>query len=130
PEPDLSYGLTTNMSWGAFSLYSFFQGTSGNAVYNGNLRLFSGGAAGRNIYRDAWLNRWTPENPSSEWPAFFREPGTGWNAPGGDRHADAYVEDGSYLRLKNVSLAYDIPNSVSERFVGMQSARIYLNADN
>lgn len=129
PEPDFTFGWTNDISWGDFSLYSFIQGTYGNAVYNGNIRVF-GGAAGRNLYEPLWVNRWTPENPGSEWPAFFREPGTGWSSPGGGRHEDPLVEDGSYLRLRSVSLSYNVPAAFTERLVGMQNAQIFLNVEN
>jgi hypothetical protein len=105
------------------------QGTHGNKIYDATLAML-GGAAGRNFYEVAWTDRWTEENPNGTWPRLHLPQGEGWTAPGGGTHDDWYLEDGSYLRLKNVTLGYDIPAGVAGRIGGMKSARIFLSADN
>jgi TonB-linked SusC/RagA family outer membrane protein len=129
PEPDFSYGWTNEFAWGPLNLYTFMQGTHGNKIYDATLAML-GGAAGRNFYEVAWTDRWTEENPNGTWPRLHLPQGEGWTAPGGGTHDDWYLEDGSYLRLKNVTLGYDIPAGVAGRIGGMKSARIFLSADN
>jgi hypothetical protein len=128
-EPDFSYGWTNELAWGGLSLYTFVQGTYGNQIYNGTLDLL-GGASGRNFYEPAWTDRWTEENPNGTWPRLHLPQGQGWVAPGGGTHDDLYLEDGSYLRLKSVTLGYDLPVEMANRVAGMTSARIFLSADN
>jgi TonB-linked SusC/RagA family outer membrane protein len=129
PEPDFSYGWTNELAWEPFTLYAFVQGTYGNRIYDGTLDLL-GGAAGRNFYEPAWTERWTEENPSGTWPRLHLPSGQGWSGPGGGTHDDWFVEDGSYLRLKNLTLGYEVPARLAGRLGGMKSARIFLSADN
>jgi TonB-linked SusC/RagA family outer membrane protein len=129
PEPDFSYGWTNEIGWGPFNVYTFVQGTYGNKIYDATLDML-GGAAGRNFYEVAWTDRWTEENQGGTWPRLHLPQGQGWTAPGGGTHDDWYLEDGSYLRLKNLTLGYDIPAGVAGRIGGMKSARIFLSADN
>lgn len=101
--PDFSYGLNFSANWKGFDAMLFLQGVSGNEIYSvvkydleGMTRLFNSGAA--------VLDRWTPENPNTNVPrAISGDPNQ--NA----RASDRFVENGSYFRIKNLTLGYNVP---------------------
>lgn len=99
--PKFVYGITNNIRWKDLTLSFMFQGSQGNDIFNGNLQDIHLGNIG-NITRDAYNTRWTAANyENARWPM----------ATGGyERNfliSDRYVENASYLRLKNISLSYN-----------------------
>ena len=121
--PDFSYGLTIEADWKGFDLSMFFQGVYGNEILNTNLydlegmtRLFN---AGTNV-----LNRWTPTNTNTNVPrAVNADPNN--NA----RLSNRYIEDGSYLRLKNLTIGYSLPASaLPKNFISR--IRLYVTGQN
>ena len=119
PFPDMTLGLNLNASYKGLDLNIFIQGSYGNDVYNTNIydlegmpRLFNSGVA--------VLERWTPTNPSNTVP----RPGVGTNVQVSSR----FVEDGSYTRMKNITLGYTLPSSVLRNMVS--KIRIYVSAQN
>ena len=99
--PDFTYGITNNLSWKEWSLSFLLQGSQGNDIFNGNLLNMELQNIG-NITQDAYDGRWTADNPSAaRWP----------KALSGDTRnmllSDRYVENGSYLKMKYVTLSYD-----------------------
>ena len=116
PNPDFVYGFNINASYKNLSLSMLFNGVEGNQIANGatpqlGTAMAEGGNFARNIMSDAYFNAWTPENPNTIYPKV-----------GYQKHinrrtmTDNFLEDGSYLRLNNVTLAYDVP--VNELFGG------------
>lgn len=104
-EPVHTGGFSNNFSYKGLSLNVFFQWSAGNDIFNGNRLVFEGNS---NYFYHmnqfaSWVDRWSPENPSNK---NFRVGGQGPSAFGSSR----VIEDGSYLRLKTVSLAYQIPS--------------------
>lgn len=124
PWPDFEGGLTNTLSYKGFDLNVFVQFSYGNEIYNGN-----------RIYQEAYgtyfdnatkraLKRWTPENPDATEPrAIYDDPND--NA----RDSDRFVEDGSYLRVKNAVLGYTVPQSLASR-LGFRSLRLYVQGQN
>lgn len=98
--PDFVYGLTSNMSWKHWSLSFMMQGSQGNDLLNLNTADMKLSNVG-NITVDAYRNRWTEDNKSgAKYP----------RATASDRNmelSNRYVENGSYLKLKYVTLAYE-----------------------
>lgn len=98
--PDFTYGFTNNISWKNLSLSFLFQGSKGNDIFNGNLQDISLGNIG-NIPTDVYNSRWTADNyENAKWPKA---------TAGYTRNyliSDRYIEDGSYLKLKNLTLSY------------------------
>ncbi|MBQ9203615.1 MAG: TonB-dependent receptor [Prevotella sp.] len=99
--PDFVYGITNNLSWKNWNLSFMLQGSQGNDIFNGNLLGMELQNIG-NITQDAYDGRWTAENPSAaRWP----------KALSGDSRnlllSDRYVENGSYLKMKYITLTYD-----------------------
>lgn len=95
------------MTWKNFDLNVFFQGVYGNKIFNG-LKFISlnPGGTGQNYNMDRdILNAWTPENTNTNIPKLVQ------GDPSGNysKVSDFYVEDGSYLRLKNLTIGYSLP---------------------
>ena len=103
PNPDYTYGFNVDMNFKRFSLSMLFNGVGGNDIVNANMYRF-GWAEGtyRNILADAWNDRWTPENTNAAYPRLM------YDSRLYPALMDNTIEDGSYLRLKNVSLGYDL----------------------
>lgn len=118
--PEHSGGFNNNFSYKGFDLNIFFQWSYGNQIYNANRMMFEGNVnnkANLNQYA-SYNNRWTPDNQDSK---MFRTGGAG---PAG-YYTDYYLEDGSYLRLKTIALAYTIPAKLlAPTFVKSLSATI------
>ncbi|MRG45050.1 SusC/RagA family TonB-linked outer membrane protein [Chitinophaga sp. SYP-B3965] len=110
PEPVHIGGFSNNFSYKGLSLNVFFQWSSGNDIFNGNRLVFEGNS--QYSYHTnqfaTWADRWSPENPTNK---NFRVGGQGPTGRGSSR----VVEDGSYLRLKTLSLAYQIPAKLLSR---------------
>ena len=98
--PDFSFGITNNFSYRNWNLSFFIQGTVGNDMVNLNLRDVSM-VLNRNIPKFAYEERWYPGNEAS---ARFPKPYDGWDRS--MKFSDRNIEDGSYVRLKNVNLGY------------------------
>ncbi len=124
PIPDFNYGFTADLSYKSFDFSLFLQGNYGNDIYNGatkwleDLRQnFNQGAAA--------LDRWTPENTSTDIPrATPNDPNSNIS-----RSSDRYVEDGSYLRIKNMTVGYTFNQEFVNR-AGISRFRVYGTARN
>lgn len=98
--PDYQYGLTNTLIYKNWTFSFFLQGTQGNDILNANLLAFDL-VGGNNMPKFIWDTRWTSENRNNaEWP---RPDNTYTRSM---KASDRYVEDGSYLRCKNISLRY------------------------
>ncbi|UKT64934.1 SusC/RagA family TonB-linked outer membrane protein [Pedobacter mucosus] len=119
--PKFFGGFNNTFTWNNFDLNIFFQGSYGNDILNiSRFDLFS--LNGGNNNSAEVLNRWTPTNHSNTIPRA--------NLTGGSRILSSFVvEDGSYLRLKNLSLGYRFPGKILKK-AGANSARIYIAAQN
>ncbi|HLU94041.1 MAG TPA: SusC/RagA family TonB-linked outer membrane protein, partial [Membranihabitans sp.] len=105
PEPDFYGGLMNTVSWKSWSLDIYFNGSYGNDLYNLITHESFFFREGSNSYREL-LDHWTPDNRDSDIPM----PGTSQSLAN-IKSNSKMVEDGSYLRLKNVRLTYSIPSS-------------------
>ncbi len=95
-----TYGLTTSLAYKKFSLSLFFQGSQGNDIFNANL-LTQTMSKTKNITQEAYDTRWTADNyENAEWPKATNESTRDMLI------SDRYVEDGSYIKLKNVNFEY------------------------
>ena len=104
--PDYQYGITSTTTYKNWTFSFFLQGTQGNDIMNVNLKRFDLGGSD-NMPRFVWDNRWTADNRAdARWP---RADGTFTRSM---KASDRYVQDGSYLRCKNISLSYKWNNPV------------------
>lgn len=126
-DPDFFGGLTFNFSYHNFDLNFFLQGVFGKDVYDQwkyetdfwGITLPSGKNHNVRLY-DAWYF----DNLNSNIPAV-----TNVTANGESRTSSYFVENGSYLKLRNIELGYTLPRSISTR-LGMQKLRAYVMAQN
>ncbi|OGX91936.1 SusC/RagA family TonB-linked outer membrane protein [Hymenobacter coccineus] len=123
PNPKAFAGVTNNFTYKGLELSVFFQGSFGNDIYNANRQTIEGQADPLNQSTRV-LNHWTPTNTNTDIPRPVR------NDPNGNnRFSDRFVEDGSYVRLKNVTLAYNVPVTLSQR-AAIKSLRVYATGQN
>ncbi|MHB9141263.1 MAG: SusC/RagA family TonB-linked outer membrane protein [Paludibacter sp.] len=123
PNPTFIFAMNNTFSYKGIDLSIFLQGVAGNKIINAN-RFWSEAMAVAQNQTDATLNRWTGEGTSNTMPrAVFNDPNKN------TRPSDRYVEDGSYLRIKNVTLGYTLPASLTKK-VQLSTARFYLTAQN
>lgn len=118
PTPDFIYGINNTISYKNFDLNIFIQGSKGGEIYNlTRVQLMNGDA---NAITDV-LDAWSLENPESNIPR------VGNNSS--RELSTRFIEDGSYIRLKNVSLGYNLPTSLVQK-VGLLNARVSFSAQN
>jgi TonB-linked SusC/RagA family outer membrane protein len=123
--PDFFYGFGVNATFKGLDLAILFQGVSGNSVYNtfrANAENLNGG--GRNALSTV-SNRWRGEGTSNDMPR-----ATANDLNGNNRFSSRWVENGSFLRFKNIQLGYTLPRVVLDKARVFQSARIYVAATN
>ena len=140
PQPDFTYGIGNTFSWKGFDLSIFFNGSYGNDVLNmtrreiddvrTNSNLLASaadyakiGVIDPNLPDDDFRNLYVT-NPSSRLP---RISASQTNA--NNRVSDLYVEDGSYIRLQNISLSYTLPKSLVTK-LKLQNVKVYVNLQN
>ena len=117
--PDWTYGLNLNADWKGFDFNIFFQGVAGNEVFDGTFR--SDVTSGN--YPSWMLGRWTGEGTSNKYPRLALGDDINWQV------SDLYVCDGSYFRLKNITLGYTLPQNLTRK-VCIERLRIYFQAEN
>ena len=115
--PDWTYGLTFNVDWRGIDFGVFFQGVSGADVFDATYRqdIASGN------YPTWVLQRWTGEGTSNTVPTLGDS--KNWVC------SDMYIQDGSYLRLKNITLGYTLSPRLTSK-VGISRLRVYGRAEN
>jgi len=123
PHPDFVANFINDFSYRNFDLNIFFRGVYGNEVFNMVRRDIAGTGAWHNQSVDI-IDRWTPLNIEGT------EPRANGNDPNGNRRVSTrFVEDGSFLRLANVMLGYNLPVESIKRY-GLTSLRFYLSGQN
>lgn len=124
--PDFFGGITNNFSYKGFDLNVFFSYQYGNKVYNFNKYILEGGGtrdASRSILASQ-LNRWQKPGDMTNTPR-LTSVGNNYNIEQNSR----YLEDGSFIRLKALTLGYTLPSSVS-RSLGLNKVRVYAQGTN
>lgn len=124
--PDFTGGLNINLSYKGVDMVIFMNGSYGNEIVNAMYQsLYSSRMFETNISSDMALNNWTPENPTSNVPRLT----AGDPNKNDERFSDRWVEDGSYLRIKNIQLGYTLPKSLLNK-IHVQNLRVYASFDN
>ncbi|MFT4093764.1 MAG: TonB-dependent receptor [Niabella sp.] len=102
PNPDFTYGINSTFSYRNFSLNLFVQGSKGNDIFNisaiGNTMDYGYGV---NMSKEVYYDHWTPTHTNVKYPKISYNTGV--------RVSDRFVEDGSYMRLKNIEFSYNLP---------------------
>jgi TonB-linked SusC/RagA family outer membrane protein len=124
PYPSFIYSLNSNLSYKNFELNVFLEGVNGNQVF-----FATGGSisnsfnTGENQLVDVYNNRWRPDapDPNAKYPRLSRSTAF--------RVSDRFIENGSYLRLQNIRLAYNLPTE-NLKIKGVNSLQLYLSTQN
>ncbi|GAB2796486.1 TonB-dependent receptor [Rhabdobacter roseus] len=124
PYPDYIFGLTNNFSWKNLTLSVLFQGSVGQDIINLNRHQLDAmnRVSSNNVRQEAWDNRWTGPGTSNTYakPTTFGYPFQG-------RFTDFIVEDGSFVRLKNITIGYNIP---VQKLKFVRSFRVFATGTN
>lgn len=117
--PDWTFGLNLGAEYKGFDFNLFLQGVAGVDVFDATYRqdMVSGN------YPSWMLDRWSGEGTSNRVPRLALGDSKNWVC------SDLYVQDGSYLRLKNISLGYTLPRSLTQK-VKISRLRMYVMAEN
>ena len=127
PFPTLQFGLNLTAAYKGFDVSVFWQGVTGNSVLNVTRTAVDGLNGDTNFRRD--LEAWTPENHSNTTPRLVY--GGGAEAVKNYELASTrWIEDGSYLRLKNVQLGYTFPKNLTSRVPSLGTVRVYVTGRN
>jgi TonB-linked SusC/RagA family outer membrane protein len=124
--PKFNYSLNFAASYNNFDVSIFLQGVQGNKVYNG-ARVIQEGMTRLYNAGNAVLNAWTPTNTNTAIPrAISGDPNQN------SRTSDRWLESGSFLRFKNLTLGYNIPKSGLKKFLrgSITNVRIYIASQN
>ena len=123
PNPNWFFSMSNNLSYRGFELSVFLQGVAGNKIYNANNIDNEGMSAAYN-QTTAVLNRWTGEGTSYSMPRAV------WGDPNqNSRVSNRFVENGSYLRLKNITLSYSFPKKWMQK-IQIENARLFFSCEN
>ena len=121
--PTFTYGLTNTVSYKNFELTVFLQGSNGNKVLNFTRWYTEGGVSNGNYSNDV-IGRWTAPGTSNKMPRLVL------NDPNGNnRVSDRFLEDASYLRVKNIRLAYNIPARWAD-YLKLKRTQLYVSSQN
>ncbi|MGG7665599.1 SusC/RagA family TonB-linked outer membrane protein [Dyadobacter sp. BHUBP1] len=124
PNPKFVGGITNTFSYKGIDLSVFFNGVSGNKINFYGVGQYS---SANGIYEDNQtadqMNAWTPENPDTDVPEarFYRG--------NGNQASTRYIFNGSYLRLRSMTLGYNLPTALVRR-IKMEKVRVYVSALN
>jgi TonB-linked SusC/RagA family outer membrane protein len=122
PNPDFIYGINSNMSYKGFDLTLFVQGIQGNDLFNvSSVVNTMDYGFGLNMPKEVLYNHWTPENTNAKYPLITRSSNL--------RVSDRFIEDGSYLRLRNIQLAYNLPLE-KWQVKSLRNVQLYVSAQN
>lgn len=124
PHPDFIGGFTNTFAYSGFDLSVFLQFSYGNDVFNGS-RLYLESLQGGDNQTTAVLRRWQQPGDITDIPRATLEPVAADNK----RVSSRFIEDGSYLRIKNVTLGYTFNKELMQR-IHVSSLRLYVSAQN
>ncbi len=123
PNPDFTGGFTNNFFYGPFELNVFLQFSYGNDIYNGSL-MFIESMKGEDNQTTRILDRWRQPGDITYMPrATTTDPNLN------NRISSRFIEDGSYLRIKNLTLGYNLSPGTVER-IGIRNARVFISGQN
>lgn len=129
PIPKFFGGVNFDGSYKQFDFSMFWYASVGNDILNyakRNLQSLAtnGGVGVENVSEDFYLNRWTETNPSTTYARAVRD-----DKSGNTRVSDVYVEDGSFLRLRNLQIGYTVPAALTRKFT-LSRIRVYASGQN
>ena len=120
--PIFTYGLNSTLSYKNFNLTFFLQGVQGNDIFNlSSPCLTLDNTFGLNSLKEVYEDHWTRDNTDAKYPALISNTNV--------KASNRFIEDGSFLRLKNIQLTYNLPcEKWGMNF--MRNAQIYISGQN
>ncbi|MEP7265756.1 MAG: SusC/RagA family TonB-linked outer membrane protein, partial [Bacteroidota bacterium] len=125
PNPDFIAGITNTFAYKGFDLSLFFQSSYGNDVFNGS-RLYLESLQGGDNQLAAVNDRWQHPGDITAIPDATSDP---VRAASNNRVSSRFIEDGSYLRLKNLTIGYSFNKKMLER-IHITNFRLYISSQN
>lgn len=138
PEPKFSFGFNNTFTYKNFDLNIFINGVYGNKIFNYLRRIYlNPGYSGalKDAKNFAHVELIDPNGANEISNVYVSNPNpstyriTTMNSNDNTRMSDAYIEDGSYIRVKNISLGYTFPNNLTSKW-GIDMLRVYVNLQN
>lgn len=123
PNPDFTYGFTNTFSYKGIDLSIFLQGVQGGQIFNWTRKYTEALSSAYTNQLTSVLGRYTSTNTDGNLPRFNQ-----WNN-NNLRNSDRYIEDGSYLRIQNISIGYNLPKNLIAK-AKLTSVRIYASGQN
>jgi len=130
PQPKFFGGLNLDASWKSWDINLYFYGVYGNKILNyieSDLESFQkrGSEGVENVSQDFYNNHWTPAHPSNKYTrALATDDNTLNSVPN-----SAFVENGSFLKLKNLTIGYTLPEALARR-MSLSRLRLYFSTQN
>lgn len=134
PNPDFTFGFNNSLTYGNFDFSVFLSGSYGAEIFNFQRYRTEGMISAFDNQSVSVVNRAQYEtneegepvllNPETDMPRFSQ-----LNVNANNRMSDRWIEDGSFLRIQNISLAYTLPTELTQRFK-VDRLRFYVNAQN
>ena len=121
--PDLTYSLTVGAEYKGVDMNLFFHGVTGRDLYNCGAMVVPFANDNGNVWADMVDSRWTYENKSNTNPRLFND-NTRMNI-----RSNYYLQDASFLRLKNIEIGYSLPQKVFQK-IHIEKCRIYAGIQN
>lgn len=122
PNPDFTYGLSTSLSYKDFELSLYLQGSHGNDLFNASaISNTVDYGYGLNMPKEVLYDHWTTDNTDAKYPSIS------YNTT--IKVSDRFIEDGSYLRLRNIQLTYNVPTE-KLHWNWIRSIQVYASAQN
>lgn len=122
PNPDFIYGMTNTLTYKNFNLSLFLQGTQGNDIFNAT-RVDTEGMTDAKNQSAAVNNRWRQPGDVTNVPRAV------WGVTNNSRASTRFVEDGSYLRVKALTLSYNLPSAILSK-VHLGAVKMYATGEN
>ncbi|UCG85731.1 MAG: TonB-dependent receptor, partial [Gemmatimonadota bacterium] len=119
PHPDLTAGLDLEVMWGPWDFSATLFGSFGNDIWDAQKEFYVFRTFATNVRRDRLTDSWTPDNLDAKYPRLDES-----DVYSGRVGSSYYLEDGSYVRLRNLQIGYRIPQS------WIPGMRVYLQAEN
>lgn len=123
PHPKFTYGMTNSVSYKSFDFSVFIQGSYGAKIYNFLRRQLEGMESVANNQLNTVMDRWTMNNQGATLPRFTTSNKNNTSV------SDRFVESGSYLRIQNVSIGYNLPKDLARKAL-MTNVRVYVSSQN
>ncbi len=121
--PKYNFSFSIDASYKSFDLSVLMHGAGGHKIYNGNRYYYESMRTNRNMFAST-LNAWSPDNTNTNIPrAVIGDPSQN------SRESTRFLEDGDFMRIKNIQLGYTVPSSLTQR-IKINKARVYVSGQN